>query len=89
MKFTFDAFKNLIDMIIQKGYTFSRYSDYANYQKPCILRHDVDFDIQIAEQFAKMEQEIGGGVKVSPILFCFLLIFIMYIPRIIVFRFGI
>ena len=57
MKFTFDSYKNLISKILQKGYTLTNYSDYQKHEMPCILRHDVDMDLQMAEKFAKFETD--------------------------------
>lgn len=57
MKFTLDSYSQLMQRILSRGYTFADYFDYKKYQKPCILRHDVDFDIQIAEQFARFEHD--------------------------------
>ena len=57
IQFTFKAYFNLLMTIINSGYTFVGYEDYQISDKVCILRHDVDFDLFKAAEFATKERE--------------------------------
>lgn len=59
MKFTYDAYENLIHLIQKSGYTITNYHNYMQAENACILRHDVDMDLEKAEQFAEFEANIG------------------------------
>lgn len=58
MEFTFRQYKALVGKIRSQGYAITNYEDYGKYEMPCILRHDVDMDLQIAEKFGAFE---GSG----------------------------
>lgn len=72
MNFTYDAYSHLISLVTEKGYSFESYTSWEESVKPCILRHDVDIDIEKATQFAEFEVELlniyGGGVSTYFIL---------------------
>lgn len=56
--FTYSFYKKMISEIVSNGYRVCSYFD--NYDgKVCILRHDVDFDIQKALCMARIENELG------------------------------
>jgi len=55
--FTYAAYSQLISDIIVNGYTFTNYHDYNKITKPCILCHDIDYDMEKALKFAKIESE--------------------------------
>lgn len=55
MDFTLEAYENLLDLLKEKNYTFSNYIDYKNYEKTVIFRHDVDFSLEKALEFARLE----------------------------------
>lgn len=59
MDFTFSSYTKLIDDIQQSGYQIVNYHNFSLHNNPCILRHDVDFDLIKANRFAKFENEIG------------------------------
>lgn len=59
MQFTYRAYADLVENVRQHGYTITNYQDCKTIVRPCILRHDVDFDLQKAVEFAKFEQSIG------------------------------
>ena len=60
MEFTFEAYRRLVEKIcVRGGYRLAGYKDYHCFERPCILRHDVDMDVQAAEKFAQMEAQIG------------------------------
>lgn len=61
MKFTFKSYKQLIDKILKNGYQITTYQNYDEYLHPCILRHDVDMDLDRAVKFAELESKYGGG----------------------------
>jgi peptidoglycan/xylan/chitin deacetylase (PgdA/CDA1 family) len=53
--FTYNFYIKLIGLISRNGYTFANYHDWQIYDNPCILRHDIDFDIEKAVFLAKIE----------------------------------
>ncbi|MBS5386571.1 MAG: hypothetical protein KHY31_04250 [Clostridiales bacterium] len=59
MKFTLQAYRELLKLIKQKKYQICNYHDYLREDKFVILRHDVDFDLKKAAKFAKLEMEMG------------------------------
>ena len=65
MEFSFEAYGKLAKAIIENGYDCCSYHDYLNSKKPCILRHDVDFDLERAAEFAVFEKKIGEALRVG------------------------
>ena len=63
MDFTFDSYKKLAQTIFEKGYEYCSYHDYLCSKRPCILRHDIDFDLERAAKFASFEKRIGVSLK--------------------------
>lgn len=59
MEFTYKAYENLIKNLIKNGYKISDYHDFINYDKCAILRHDIDYSVNKALSFAKIENELG------------------------------
>ncbi len=59
MKFTFDGYAELIELIRQEGYSIANYNNWKQYDKCVILRHDVDIDLQKALELAMFEYRIG------------------------------
>lgn len=59
MKFTLQAYRELLTLIQQKDYRICNYHNYLMEDKFVILRHDVDFDLRKAAKFAKLESEMG------------------------------
>ena len=59
MKFTLQAYKELLILIQKKKYSICNYHNYLREDKFVILRHDVDFDLRKAAKFAKLEYEMG------------------------------
>lgn len=59
MEFTYDAYKNMILLLREYGYTFCDYLNYEKYDKSVIIRHDVDQDLEKALKFSEIEREIG------------------------------
>lgn len=55
MKFTFNAYLNLIKRTNNKGYTICTYQNYKSVEKSVILRHDIDFSLEKAVKFASLE----------------------------------
>lgn len=62
-KFTYLYYIKLIQEICNSGYIITNYNNYRNICKPCILRHDVDYDIRKALEFAHFEANIDKNVK--------------------------
>ena len=59
MDFTYKAYTNLITIIREHGYSIASYDDWSKFDKSVILRHDVDYDIGKALEFAALEKDIG------------------------------
>ncbi len=59
MEFTYKAYSNLIDTVRSCGYEITDYSDYKQYDKSVIMRHDVDYDIRRVLNFAEIEHKKG------------------------------
>lgn len=55
--FTYSAYSQLIYSITDNGYTFCNYHDYEGVSKPCILCHDIDYDIEKALRLARLEAD--------------------------------
>lgn len=59
MEFTFKAYRSLLELLREKGYTFCGYHDYESHPRSVILRHDVDQSIHMALPMAQLEAEMG------------------------------
>ena len=55
--FTYSSYSQLLANIAKSGYTFTNYHDYEKVSNPCILCHDVDFDMGKAYKLANIEVE--------------------------------
>jgi hypothetical protein len=53
--FSYSSYIRLLDSIIENGYVFADYHNYMDFSNSCILRHDIDFDVEKALQMAKLE----------------------------------
>lgn len=61
MKFTYEAYANLMGLIRGTGYSIVGYDSYKNVDRPCILRHDVDMSLEYASKFANFEASLKEG----------------------------
>lgn len=68
MEFTYSAYKNMIWLLKEHGYTFCDYVNYGEYDKSVIIRHDVDRDSEKALAFSEMEREEGISTTYSVLL---------------------
>lgn len=59
MRFTYNAYKQLIDSLKRNGYVFCDYYNYSQFKKAVILRHDIDMDIEKAVELAQIECDMG------------------------------
>lgn len=58
--FTYRAYADLISLIRKNGYQFIDYGSAASEQRRvCILRHDIDFDLDKALALARLERELS------------------------------
>jgi hypothetical protein len=55
--FTYNAYSQLLHSIAENSYIFTNYHDYETVSNPCILCHDVDYDMGKALKLAKLEAE--------------------------------
>lgn len=68
MEFTYAAYKNMISLLKEHGYTFCNYLNYREYDKSVIIRHDVDRDPEKALAFSEMEREAGIATTYSVLI---------------------
>lgn len=59
MKFTYESYKRMIELLRTHEYEFAGYHDYEGNEKCVILRHDIDNSIEKAVRLAEIENEIG------------------------------
>ena len=59
MKFTYAAYRELIELLKQKEYQFCGYFDYADKKKSVIMRHDIDNSVAHSVRLAQIEYEAG------------------------------
>lgn len=59
MDFTYSKYEYMLDLLKEREYSFCNYSNYKQFQRPIILRHDVDFSLEKALEFAKLESYKG------------------------------
>lgn len=74
MRFTYDAYTLMLKNLTKAGFTFTDYQHYKECAKPCILRHDIDFDIGKACEFSSIEAEFCNkeSIKVPSTFFVML-----------------
>lgn len=59
MKFTYDSYEKLLDLIKENEYICCGYKDWSENEKSVILRHDIDNSIECAYNFSKIEYNKG------------------------------
>lgn len=59
MEFTYNAYLNLIKLLKKNNYNICSYHNYKNFDKCAILRHDVDFNLEKALEFAELENSVN------------------------------
>ena len=59
MEFTYKGYQELIECLTRNGYIISNYLNYNKYDKTVILRHDIDYSVEKALEFAKIENKLG------------------------------
>jgi len=59
MQFTYEAYKDLIGLLIGNGYEIISYRDQAVHPRCAILRHDVDVSDKPAIRIAEVESSLG------------------------------
>ena len=59
MKFTYESYKGMIELLRTNGYEFVGYHDYERDGKCVILRHDIDNSIEKAVALAEIEKALG------------------------------
>lgn len=55
--FTYSAYREMLKLIKNSGYSIVGYDEHAELQKKCILRHDIDTSIDKAIRLAELEYE--------------------------------
>ncbi len=59
LRFTYDAYLSLLRLLSAHGYICADYHDWKRYPRCVILRHDIDYDISHALEFAEREANVG------------------------------
>lgn len=59
MEFTYNAYRDLLILLREKGYVYSNYHNYMRADKTVILRHDIDMDIAKSLKMAEIETKMG------------------------------
>lgn len=59
MKFAYDDYLYLIDLLSEGGYQSTDYQHFAETNRPVILRHDIDMSLHKALTFARLENRIS------------------------------
>lgn len=59
MKFTCDAYRNLLQLLREMDYAVRNYHNYADAPRCVILRHDIDTSLSQAVKLAELEAEEG------------------------------
>ncbi len=59
MKFTFDSYQELLELLDENGYKTADYHNWNQYDRCVILRHDIDTDLQKALEMAELEYQYG------------------------------
>jgi hypothetical protein len=58
--FNVNGYTNLLSFLVEEGYTFNCFSEANSTQgKVCLLRHDIDADLNAASLMAKIESTMG------------------------------
>jgi hypothetical protein len=58
-RFTYSDYRALLSIIKNCGYVIRDYHNYMGVGTPCILRHDIDFDVEKALKMAKLEAAVN------------------------------
>ncbi len=59
MKFDYGSYRQLVQLLIENGYSITNYHNYQNYDNCVILRHDIDTSLEKALKLAEIEREIN------------------------------
>lgn len=70
MEFTYSGYKKMIELLHNHDYVFTDYLSDTESDRKCILRHDVDFDLEKAADFSDFEKSIGLNVKSTYFVLC-------------------
>ena len=57
--FTYNSYSELLNLIIDNGYSICNYHTHTVFKKPCIIRHDIDCDIEKAVKLAEIESQFS------------------------------
>ncbi|MDP4132473.1 MAG: hypothetical protein Q8882_00485 [Bacillota bacterium] len=59
MPFSYREYENMIELLCTNGYKITGYNNWQDYEKCVIFRHDIDFSIEKAVEFAKIEKRFN------------------------------
>lgn len=58
-KFNLEGYSEFLKLALNAGYNFIAFPDKDKYSKFCLLRHDIDADLNAALQMARLENSLG------------------------------
>ena len=59
MEFTYQAYRDMLNLLREQQYAFRQYHNYADCPRCVILRHDIDNSLEQAVNLAQVEAEAG------------------------------
>ena len=59
MEFTYDAYRAMLELLAESGYTVCDYHNYTDAPRCVILRHDIDNSLSKALRLAELETDFG------------------------------
>ncbi len=70
MRFSYDSYNQLVQLLREHQYSLTNYYNYKEVDRPCILRHDIDYSPERSFQFAKVEEQIDVRSTYFVLLTC-------------------
>lgn len=70
MHFSYNSYRQLVQLLRDHNYNLTDYYHYKEVERPCILRHDIDYSPERSYQFSKVEEHIGVRSTYFVLLTC-------------------
>ena len=70
LHFSYEAYRQLVHLLQEHNYNITDYYHYKEVEKPCILRHDIDYSPERSFQFAKVEEKLDVRSTYFVLLTC-------------------
>ena len=59
MTFTYQAYRDMLLLLQESGYSFQNYDNYQDAPRCVILRHDIDYNLEASVKLAELEANAG------------------------------